>query len=70
MTSSKDIGPEVRSIVLLHDVEMKLFRINKIIGQPESTVYDWKDKLEKGRNFFEHQSKIFFSQDWWKKRIL
>ena len=64
MISSKDIGPEIRSIVLLHDVEMNLFRINKIIGQPESKVYDWMDKLEKGINFFEHQSKFFFSQDW------
>ena len=63
MTSSKEKGPEVRSIVLLHDMEMKLFRINKIIGQPESTVYDWKDKLQKGVNFFEHQPKFFFSQD-------
>jgi len=37
---------------------MELFRINKTIGQLESTVYDWKNKLEKGINFFEQQSKI------------
>ena len=68
MTSFKDIGSEVRFIVLLHDVKMKLFRINKIISQPESTVYDWKDKLQKGINFFEHQAQVFFSQNWWEKK--
>ena len=36
---------------------MELSRIGEIIGKPPSTVYDWKKKLEKNINFFEHQTK-------------
>jgi len=38
---------------------MKLSRISKIIGKSESTLYDWKKKLENGTNILEHQSKKF-----------
>jgi len=58
MLSSKDMDPKVRFLVLLQEADMKLSRIDKVIGKPSSIVYDWK-KFEKNINFLNIRPKTF-----------
>ena len=53
------LDDKVRFTVLYQDAKMKVSRIHKITGIPVTTLYDWKRKLEKGIDFFEHESKNF-----------
>jgi transposase len=59
MSFDLNLDPKVRFAVLYLDAGMKVSRISKIIGKSESTLYDWKKKLDNGTNIFEHKSKNF-----------
>ncbi len=59
MSSSVNLDPKLRFIILYQDAEMKISRISKILGVAESTLYNWKDKVDSNVNILEHQTKNF-----------
>lgn len=46
MTSSSDLDPKIRFIVLYQDAQMKSTRISKVLNVPLRTVQDWIQKID------------------------
>ena len=46
MTSSSDLDPKIRFVVLYQDAQMKSTRIRKILNVPLRTIQAWIQKIE------------------------